>query len=150
MELKEIDRTNYWDCMALTVAPEQAHFVADNRQSLIEAAYEDGLHPMGIYRDGVMVGFLLYDYDESIPGWSLSRFMIGRQYQGKGYGKQAAAAFLSYFQERQHADRLYISVSLDNAAARKMYAGLGFLEQKEVEYTFQGVHYREMQMVKQF
>ena len=30
-----------------------------------------------------MVGFILYDYDDQIPGWSMSRFMIGKQYQGK-------------------------------------------------------------------
>lgn len=48
------------------------------------------------------------------------------QFQGRGYGKRAAAEFLSYFRARHSADRLYISVSLDNTAARNMYAALGF------------------------
>lgn len=43
MEFKKIDQSNYWDCIALTVKESQEGFVADNKQSLIEAAYEQGL-----------------------------------------------------------------------------------------------------------
>ena len=43
MEFRAIDKSNYWDCMALTVDESQKWFAADNKQSLIEAAYEDGL-----------------------------------------------------------------------------------------------------------
>lgn len=148
MEFRNIDASNYWDCMALTVEENQRYFVADNKQSLVEAAFETGLYTLGIYSGETMVGFILYDYDEAIPGWSMSRFMIGKQYQGQGYGKQAVLEFLDYFQNKHNAGQLYISVSLENAVARKLYAGLGFKELREVEYTFQGIHMREMQMVK--
>ena len=149
MEFREIDKTNYWDCIALTVDDSQTDFVADNKQSLVEAAYEEGLFPLGIYQDETMVGFVLYDYDDTFPGWSMSRFMIGKQFQGKGYGKCAALAFIEYFKEKHNADKLYISVSLDNAVARKMYADIGFVELKEVEYTFFGRQFCEIQMVKE-
>lgn len=149
MEFRAIDRSNYWACMLLTVEDSQQDFVADNKQSLIEAAYEEGLHPLGIYQGEIMVGFVLYDYDKDIPGWSMSRFMIGRQFQGKGYGTQAVRTFFAYMKQNHRADRLYISVSLDNAAARRLYAGAGFQEIKAVEYTFLGRQYREVQMVKQ-
>lgn len=148
MEFREIDKSNYWDCMALTIDETQKGFVADNKQSLIEAAYEDGLYTLGIYFGNTMVGFLLYDYDDSIPGWSLSRFMIGKQFQGNGYGKQATLAFFDYFKQKHDADKLYIRVSLKNAIARKMYRSIGFEEEKEIEYTFFGTQFREMQMVK--
>lgn len=149
MEFREIDKSNYLDCIALTVEANQEHFVADNKQSLVEAAFEDGLYPLGIYHEGTMIGFLLYDYDESFPGWSLSRFMIGKQYQGKGYGKAAVLGFLDYFQGKHKTDKLYISVSLDNTVARKMYADIGFTEIQEIEYTFLNMHFKEMQMVKE-
>lgn len=149
MEFREIDRSNYWDCMLLTVDSSQEGFVADNKRSLVEAAYEDGLYPLGIYHEETMVGFILYDYDETFPGWSMSRFMIGKQFQGKGYGKQAALAFIDYFKKRHSADKLYISVSLENTVARKLYASIGFEERKEVEYTFLGMQFREIQMVKE-
>ena len=75
--------------------------------------------------------------------------MIGKQYQGRGYGKKAAVEFLDYF-KKQYADvdKLYISVSVDNPIARNMYQEIGFQEIKEIEYTFSGMHFREMQMVK--
>lgn len=149
MEFREIDRSNYWDCMLLTVDSSQEGFVADNKRSLVEAAYEDGLYTLGIYHEETMVGFILYDYDETFPGWSMSRFMIGKPFQGKGYGKQAALAFIDYFKKKHSADKLYISVSLENTAARKLYASIGFEERKEVEYTFLGMQFREIQMVKE-
>lgn len=148
MEFREIDRSNYWDCMALTIDESQRGFVADNKQSLIEAAYEDGLYTLGIYSGNTMVGFLLYDYDDTIPGWSLSRFMIGKQFQGNGYRKRSTLAFLDYFEKKHDADKLYVSVSLNNAVARKMFRSVGFEERKEIEYTFFGTQFREMQMVK--
>ena len=74
--------------------------------------------------------------------------MTRKQFQGKGYGKQAAQAFLDYFKEKHNADKLYISVSLENTVARKMYASIGFEGIKEVEYTFLGMQFKEMQMVK--
>ena len=50
--------------------------------------------------------------------------MIGRQFQGKGYGKRAVREFLDYFKKKHGADRIYISVSLDNAVARKIFQHL--------------------------
>lgn len=95
-----------------------------------------------------MIGFVLYDYDEALPGWSMSRFMIGAQFQGKGYGKQAVLDFLEYFKTQHSAKEIYISVSLDNIVARKLYSSIGFVEVKETEYTFDGHLYKEIQMVK--
>ena len=148
MEFRKIDRSNYWECMELTVDDSQKDFVADNKQSLVEAAYEENLYTLGIYCQDTMVGFILYDYDDQIPGWSMSRFMIGRQFQGNGYGKRTVREFLDYFKKKHGADRIYISVSLDNAVARKMYSDIGFREIKETEYSYSGHLYREMQMVK--
>ena len=149
MEFRKIGRSNYQECMALTVAQDQALFVADNTRSLTEAAFEEGLYTLGIYHGDTMVGFILYDYDDTYPGWSMSRFMIGRQFQGKGYGKKAVEEFLRYFHEKHHADKIYISVSLENTVARKMYAKIGFRELQETEYTYNGILFREMQMVKE-
>ena len=74
--------------------------------------------------------------------------MIGKQYQGKGCGKRAVLEFIDFFRKNYDADKIYISVSLENVVARKMYCDIGFREIKEIEYTFMGEHYREIQMVK--
>lgn len=149
MEFRKIIKENYWDCISLKVDDSQQYFVADNARSLVEASFEEGLYTLGIYRNEEMIGFILYDYDETFPGWSMSRFMIGRQYQGKGYGKQAVIEFLEYFKDHHNANEIYISVSLDNTVARKMYSDIGFEEIQEIEYTFDGILFKEMQMVKE-
>jgi spermine/spermidine acetyltransferase len=133
----------------LTTDDSQKSFVAENKQSLVEATYEDGLYTLGIYYEDTMVGFVLYDFDEAFPGWSMSRFIIGKQSQERGYGKQAVVAFFDYFKKKYNVDKLYISVSSENIVAYKMYTSLGFKELKEVEYTFCDKHFREMQMVKE-
>lgn len=76
----EIDKSNYWDCMMLTTDDCQESFVAENKQSLVEATYEDGLYTLGIYYEDTMVGFVLYDFDEAFSGWFMSRFTIGKQF----------------------------------------------------------------------
>lgn len=149
MEFRKIDRSNYRDCMELTVNKSQERFVADNKQSLVEAAFEDGLHTLAIYHENTMIGFVLYDYDETYPGWSMSRFMIDRKYQGKGYGKKAVLEFLEHFRQKHGADKIYISVSLKNIVARKMYTDIGFREVKEIAYSYSGIQFREVQMIKE-
>ena len=149
MEFRKIDKSNYQDCILLKVDESQERFVADNARSLVEAAFEDGLYTLSIYHEDEMIGFVLYDYDETFPGWSMSRFMIGKQHQGKGYGKQAVIEFLDRIKAQHDADKIYISVSLDNSVARKLYSNIGFEETKEIEYLYDGYLYREVQMVKE-
>lgn len=48
------------------------------------------------------------------------------------------------FKVRHNADKLYISVSLENMVVRRIYAFIGFTEIKEVEYNFLEEHFREM------
>ena len=148
MEFREIDKSNYQDCMSLKVDESQKYFVADNKQSLVEAAFEEGLYTLGVYNENTMIGFVLYDYDKTFPGWSMSRFMIGKQYQGKGYCKKAVLKFVDYLKKKHNSDKIYISVSLENTVARKMYSDIGFEEIKKVEYTYLDMKFKEMQMIK--
>lgn len=59
MEFRKIDKSNYQDCILLKVDESQERFVADNARSLVEAAFEDGLYPLGIYHEDEMIGFVL-------------------------------------------------------------------------------------------
>ena len=64
---KEIDRSNYMECIGLRIKEEQKGFVADNVQSLVEAKFEEGLYTRAIYSNDIMVGFVLFDYDPEFP-----------------------------------------------------------------------------------
>ncbi|WP_317380394.1 GNAT family N-acetyltransferase [uncultured Intestinimonas sp.] len=146
ISFREIDKSNYLECICLKVKDEQRGFVADNARSLVEARFEEGLYTRAVYSGDTMVGFVLFDYDPEIPGWCMSRFMIGAQYQGQGLGKEAVSRFLDDAKERMGLRELYIHVELENTAAYELYQKLGFRFVKQIQYEFDGVVYRERQM----
>ena len=150
MEFRKIEKSNYMECINLKISADQVNFVSDNAQSLVEASFEEGLNTLGIYNDDKMVGFILYDYDVSIPGWSLSRFMIDIKCQGKGYGTKSATEFMDYFQKETKSNTLYGSINIDNSATFKIFKKLGFKEVREITYTHSGVVYNEVLMEKIF
>lgn len=148
IELRPIDRKNYNECIELSVAEEQKEFVASNIYSLVQAAYEPNLYPLAVYSNSKMVGFFLYDFDEDVGGWSMSRFMIDKSFQGRGIGTKALAKFLDYFKSVQpDAKKLYTSAEVENNNAISMYEKAGFKRGEIFEYESDGNKYREYRMV---
>ena len=149
IEFGEIDRNNYNECIELKISEDQKMFVASNMYSLVQAAYEPNLYPLGIYKDDNMVGFILYDFDDDINGWSMSRFMIDKKYQNQGIGKIAVQKFLDFFVDKYGHIELYTSAEVDNIIAINLYEKSGFEKREAYEYVASGVKYREIRMVIQ-
>lgn len=149
IEFREIDRSNYNECIELKISKNQKRFVASNMYSLVQAAYEPNLYPLGIYKDDNMVGFILYDFDDDINGWSMSRFMIDKKYQNQGIGKLAVQKFLDFFVDKYGHKKLYTSAEVDNIIAINLYEKSGFERREEFEYEVSGIKYREIRMVIQ-
>ena len=149
IELKQIDRTNYNECIELSLNEKQKNFVAPNVFSLVQAAYEPNLFPLGVYRDNKMVGFILYDFDDELDGWSMSRFMIDRKYQNQGTGKIALQKFLEFFTFKYGHIQLYTSAEVDNQIAIALYEKLGFQKKDVFEYEVGGKIYKEIRMIIQ-
>ena len=149
IEFREIDRSNYNECIELKISEDQKRFVASNMYSLVQAAYEPNLYPLGIYKDDIMVGFILYDFDNDISGWSMSRFMIDKKYQNQGIGKIAVQKFLDFFVDKYGHIELYTSAEVDNMIAINLYEKSGFDKREAFEYEASGVRYREIRMVIQ-
>lgn len=146
IEFKPINHENYLECAFLKLNDEQKDYVAPNWQSLLESYFEEGLYTRAIYNDENLVGFVLYDYDSNIPGWSMSRFMIAKQYQKMGIGYSATLEFLKYIKNHLKIDELYISVSQENRVAYKLYKKIGFEDIKKVQYRFNNKDFYEIQM----
>lgn len=149
IDFRKIDRSNYMECIEITVSEEQKNFVAPNMFSLVQAAYEPDLYPLAIYRDGKMVGFLLYDFDSDINGWSMSRFMIDAKYQNQGLGKLALEKFIELFINKHGHLKLYTSAETENHVAIALYEKFGFEKKEVFEYEAGGKTYREIRMVVQ-
>ena len=90
-----------------------------------------------------MVGFLMMCYskkdeedDEDEDVYSIWRFMIDKDYQGKGYGKEAMVKALELIKTFPHGEAKLVALSYEpeNVVAKKLYASFGFEETGEIEY----------------
>ena len=147
ISLRPIDRNNYNECISLHTGEGQERFVAPNICSLVQAAYEPDLYPLAIYRDETMVGFLLYDFDWELGGWSMSRLMVDARYQKQGIGSLALERFLKLFFRKHGKVPLYTSAEVDNSAALALYEKAGFVRGETFTYEVDGSVYTEVRML---
>ena len=127
IKLQEINMRNLDECIRMTVNDKQKGFVASNMYSLAEAKADGVSQPRAIYDDDTMVGFVMYDYESATgTGW-ISRLMIDKRYQGKGYGKKAMEIVIDILKAHEGCSMIRASFVSKNDAAGKLYTGLGFV-----------------------
>ncbi len=144
IRLEKVNAKNVWDLLKLTVSDEQKSFVARNDISIIEAyttiTANGHAFPFGIYDDEKPVGFLMIgfgvdDYWDDAPdiaggNYFLWRLMIDKDYQGRGYGKEAVKLALEYIKTFPcgPAELCWTSYEPENDTARRLYHSFGFRE----------------------
>jgi len=127
VELREITRDNFNDCINLKVSEEQKNFVASNIYSLAQAwVYHKTAFPFAIYNDNSLVGFIMLGYYEPESHYNIWRFMIDERYQGKGYGKAALSFGIQYLVETYETKEIFLSVVPENIVAENLYRSAGF------------------------
>jgi len=159
IELKEITYENAGSVLKLKVAKDQEDFVASNDYSLAQAycSLKEDKYPntaLAIANGEEIVGFLMYEYcpylserddrDEDDdneeeyfqeePYYHLFRYMIGEQYQDKGYGRVAMEKLIEHMKKRPQgpADAIYICYCPPNVVAKKFYEAFGFEDTGQV------------------
>lgn len=130
--LREITMDNFLECIKLSVAEEQKHFVATNVFSLAEAKADGVSHPLAIYAEDRMVGFIMYDFEPKEGRGYISRLMIDTRFQGNGYGRAAMAQVIGRFTEIPECREIQTSFAPANAIAETLYLSLGFERTGEV------------------
>lgn len=149
LRLEKVNGKNVWDLLKLKVSGNQRSFVASNDTSIIEAytaiTGNGYAFPFGIYEDDVPVGFLMIgfdvdDYWEDAPeiakgNYNLWRLMIDKEFQGKGYGKEAVRLALEYIKTMPcgKAEYCWLSYEPDNEVAKRLYSSFGFTETGEMD-----------------
>lgn len=134
IELREITRENYEECLSLKVAEHQKAFVSSTVHSLAQAwVFYKTAYPFAIYAEGRMVGFLMLGYYELKDQYTLWKFMIDERYQKKGYGRKALALGMKYLIDRFGVKEVYTAYLEGNHVARELYASFGFRETGEIE-----------------
>ncbi|TFH07186.1 MAG: GNAT family N-acetyltransferase [Candidatus Atribacteria bacterium] len=130
--IREITEANFVEAMRLEVAPEQKSFVASNAASIAQSKFHNFLECCGIYDEDVMIGFCAFGKNPDDGTAWIVRFMVGAQFQRKGYGASGLRALIAHMLETYDCTSIFLDVGPDNDAARKLYEGAGFVDTGEV------------------
>ena len=149
LRLEKITGKNVWSILKLRVSEDQESFVAPNDISIIEAytaiTGNGYAFPFGIYEGETPVGFMMIGFDaddcwEVAPSiargnYNLWRLMIDKNYQNKGYGKEAVRLALEFIKTFPcgKADFCWLSYEPENEIASRLYHSFGFVETGEMD-----------------
>lgn len=134
VHLRPVTLANHRECLALQVKDAQAGLVASNAKSLAEAYVNLTLTPLAIYDVAArgyedpptpMVGFTMYELAAGVG--FITRLMIDRAYQRKGYGRAAMTKVIRRLRLSPEVEMIATSHRRENPAAARLYAGLGFV-----------------------
>ena len=128
ISLREVSQENYEAVCDLEVTTEQEPYVACNMWSLVEAAYNDGHTCRAIYLAQQPVGFFMW-VKETAQLISIWRFMVDKQYQQQGIGRQAMELALAEIEQDTDIKQIEICYNPNNPVAKNFYASFGFVEQ---------------------
>ena len=131
VELREITRDNWGECVRLAVADDQRHFVAPNVYSLAESKFCPEMVPLATYDGETMIGFTMYGHDTD--EWWIIRLMTDVKYQDRGYGRAAMTEVIRRIREQSPGTAILVSYEPTNAVAEKLYMSLGFEKTGQVE-----------------
>jgi len=140
VEFRPVTRDNWRQLIKLKVRTDQQNFVASNLFSIAEAQFgfeDEGewqLTPCGLYVNDQPVGFLMYGVNKWHSRFQafIVRLMVDEQFQGKGYGKAAMQRLLESLGADEDLKTVGITYEPHNQVARRLYAGLGFVETGEL------------------
>lgn len=133
IELIDVTAANWRDVADLEVADAQRAFVAPVSRYLCLCHYGGVWNPLAVAAGGEVVGFVMWAVDpDDQSGW-IGGLVIGREHQRRGYGRAAVLALLERLRREQGCSTAALSYAPDNAAARDLYASVGFAETGERE-----------------
>lgn len=127
IRLEEITPDNYKECVGLRVAEDQKNFVSSNLESLAKAyIYRECVETFAIYKDDLMVGFMMLTLNKINRNYFLWQFMMDEKYQGKGYGRQALNLLVEQLKRDRTCESLITTYKIGNSQSKHLYESVGF------------------------
>jgi len=147
IELSKITHENFEAILELRITDEQKGNVDSSIYCLAKAYVKivnDKKPPMifAICKNDDVIGYVdigFFELAESAflcekygdkSTYGLNRFMIDKEHQGKGFGKQAMIRTIEYIKSfpQGRADAISTSYWMTNEAARRLFSSVGFVE----------------------
>lgn len=129
IEFVPVNEENFKDVINLEITENQKFFVAPNVHSLAECYLyrnNNDVFPYAIQDGNKVVGFLLLDIDEDEKEIMIWRMMIGKQYQGKGYGRATIRKVIQMSKEKNEYFTLIADYVKGNEVMRDLLCSEGF------------------------
>ncbi len=131
--LEAINSDNWRDVAALEVTEAQQAFVAEPTYYLALCCYGDTWHPLAIYTEERVIGFMMWAVDPADGSCWLGGILIDTTHQGQGYGREAVRAAIAMLSDADAYEEFALSYSPTNTVAKHLYETLGFNETDEWE-----------------
>ena len=129
IQFEKVTENNIDEVLKLDVKEDQKTLIESVSECLREAAEKSCWRPVGIYNNGILIGFAMYCFwkEDSPNGrvW-MDRFLIDAGFQGKGYGSAAFPLLLERIKEEYQCSEICLSVFKDNELAISLYEKNGF------------------------
>ncbi len=128
IELREVTKENWLQCIALELYSSQSGYVSTNLFSLAQSKFEPCRVPCAIYNsENELVGFIMYNNSPLDDGtYRISRLMIDKSHQGFGYGRLAALAVIKQMKCIKGCEEILLDYAPDNNGAANLWHSLGF------------------------
>ena len=131
VKLRDVTAENWKAVVKLAVAIDQQEFVASNAYSIAQSKFESFVVPKAIYAGKRPVGFIMWEASK-VKGkaneYSISRLMIDRHHQRKGYGRAALESAIDEIKNNSRAKRITICYVPENLVSKRFYGSFGFEE----------------------
>ncbi|MBR6477423.1 MAG: GNAT family N-acetyltransferase [Lachnospiraceae bacterium] len=127
ISLKPVTRDNIDEVLALSIRDDQKTFVSTTAESLAQAyVYSETAYPFAVCDDEKIVGFIMMAYYEAKHYYTLWKFLIDKDHQHQGIGREALQLGIDFLKDRFHVSEVYTGVVPENTVAKRTYASAGF------------------------
>jgi diamine N-acetyltransferase len=118
--------------LEIGVARDQRAFVGPVANYLAICLLDMKWQPLAIRAGGELVGFVMWSRSATDGSYWIGGFQIDRRRQGRGHGRSALLALIEALRAKPGCREIVLTYLPGNAAARRLYASLGFLESGEM------------------
>jgi diamine N-acetyltransferase len=129
--LQPVTKDNWRDVIKITVTEPQYEFVGRPDYYLTLCAYEEKWHPLAIYLDDQVIGFIMWAVDPADQSCWFGGITIDHRYQGRGYGRQAIKTAVNTLAQQYGHKDFALSYKPGNTVGKHLYSSLGFVETAE-------------------
>ena len=131
--LRPVNEDNWRNVANLKVSEAQRKFVAEPGYYLALCCYGNDWHPLAIYLDEQVIGFMMWAIDPADGSCWLGGIFVDQGMQKRGYGKQAVQAAITMLNGKYGYRNFALSYQPANLIAKHLYSKLGFIEMNEWE-----------------